>query len=141
MRSTACLVRACEQLADPPAGSNSQTWGRPYLFFCFVTRRHLSYDYLGDRRGSWARTRDKPIGVVCIIAVLPKCRVTREAFLLSTYGCQTVLSATICYRRSSYTSRTGLILVIYISRAIACDIASRCHFCAASAADTNIFLV
>ena len=35
MRSTACLVRACEQLADPPAGSNSQTWGRPYLFFLF----------------------------------------------------------------------------------------------------------
>ena len=140
MRSTACLVRACEQPADPPAGSNSQTWGRPYLFFCFVLR-HLSYDYLGDRRGSWARTRYKPIRVMRIIAILPKCRVTREAFLLSAYGCKSIFRATICYRGSAYTSRSGLPLVVYISRAIACDIASRCHFCAASAADTNIFLV
>ena len=140
MRSTACLVRACEQLADPPAGSNSQTWGRPYLFFCFVLR-HLSYDYLGDRRGSWARTRDKPIGIMSIIAILPKCRVTREAFLLSAYGCQSIFRASICYRGSAYTSRSRLPLVIYISRAIACDITTRPHFGAASAAYTNIFLI
>ena len=95
MRSTACLVRACEQLADPQAGSNSQAWGRPYLFF-FVLR-YLSYDYLGDRRGSWSRTRDKPILVMSVITILPKCHVTGEAFLLSAYGCKPILGATICY--------------------------------------------